>query len=369
MPAFHSSRRQSEECMASTDFTETVLDPDLPIVDPHHHVWMLPDAMLDALDLSDDIDGRTIARTFRMHRKYLLDELLLDLGSGHNIVATVFAEAHTMYRANGPEHLRSVGEVEFVNGFGAMADSGIFGKTRFCAGIIGSVDLRLGNAVQSILAAHMLAGGGRYRGIRQPGAAYDGALEGLRHVMGSPGVLLDPALLVGARHLQALGLSLDIFILAGQLADSLVVAKALPDTTIVLNHTGGPLGIGPYAANRAEQFRIWRDGMQRMAECENVVVKVGGLGMALCGFPTSALPERAESEALAHDWRPHIETAIELFGVNRCMFESNFPIDGVTASYPAIWNAFKRVVSGASLDEKLALFGGTAAKIYNITES
>jgi len=359
-------RPDTEDFMASSPFAETILDPDLPIVDPHHHVWMLPDAMLDALDASDDVDGRTIARTFRMHRKYLLDELLADLGAGHNIVATVFAEAHTMYRAHGPEHLRSVGEVEFVNGFGAIADSGVFGKTRFCAGIIGSVDLRLGDAVQEVLAAHIQAGGGRYRGIRQPGAAFDGALTGLRHVMGAPGVLLDPALLVGARNLQALGLSLDLFVLDTQLGDSLHVARSLPETTIILNHTGGPLGIGPYAANRAEHFAAWKQGMERMAECENVVVKVGGLGMALCGFPTSALPERAGSEALANDWRPHIETAIELFGVDRCMFESNFPIDGVTASYPAIWNAFKRVVSGASHDEKLALFGRTAARIYDI---
>jgi predicted TIM-barrel fold metal-dependent hydrolase len=310
-------RQTIEECMASTPFDEPILDPDLPIIDPHHHVWMLPDAMLDALDTIEDPDGKTIARTFRLHSKYLLDELLADLHAGHNMVATVFAEAHTMYRATGPEHLRSVGEVEFVNGFGAIADSGVFGPTRFCAGIIGSADLRMGDAVREVLEAHLQAGGGRYRGIRQPGAAYDARLTGLHHVMGSPGVLLDPSLLVGARHLQELGLSLDLFVLDTQLDDSLHVARNLPETTIVLNHTGGPLGIGPYAADRSEHFRAWRRGMERMAECGNVVVKVGGLGMPLCGFPTSALAERAGSEALAHDWRPFIETAIELFGTDR----------------------------------------------------
>lgn len=352
--------------MAEPDFTETILDPDLPIVDPHHHVWMLPDAMFTVLDAIDDPDGQAIARTYRLHRKYLLDELLADLNSGHNIRATVFTEAHTMYRAKGPDAMKSVGEIEFVNGFGAMADSGIFGNIRFMAGIIGSIDPRLGDAIEPVIEAHLLAGGGRYRGIRPPGVCYEDKLEGLKHVMGQPHVMQDPNFLVGAKRLAPHGLSLDLYVMCSQLPEALEVARALPDTQIILNHTGGPLGTGPYAQDRAEHFAVWRELMRQMAACENVALKVGGLGMALCGFPTTALIERAGSEALARDWAPHIEAAIELFGAARCMFESNFPIDGVTARYPSIWNAFKRVVAGYSQDEKLALFSGTATRIYRL---
>lgn len=347
-------------------FAEAILDPDLPIVDPHHHVWFLPDAMFEALDAIEDEDGKNIARTYRLHRKYLLDELLADLHSGHNFRATVFAEAHTMYRARGPIELRSVGEVEFINGYGAMADSGVFGSTRFMAGIIGSIDPRLGDAIEPVIEAHVAAGGGRYRGIRPPGVCYDDKLEGLKHVMGKPHVMQDPNFVVGARRLAPHGLSLDLYTMVSQLDEVIEVARALPDTQIILNHTGGPLGSGPYAQDRAAHFAHWREMMRQVAAFDNVALKVGGLGMALCGFSTTALPERAGSELLARDWRPHIETAIELFGADRCMFESNYPIDGVTAEFPAIWNAFKRVVQNYSPDEKLNLFGGTATRIYRL---
>lgn len=352
--------------MAESEFVETILEPEIPIVDPHHHIWMLPDSLLDFLDESDDPDGQAIARTYHLHRRYLIDELLADLTSGHNIRATVFTDAHTMYRASGPDEFKSVGEVEFVNGYSAMAESGIFGDIRFCAGIIGSIDLRLGDRVPEVIEAHLHAGGGRYRGIRPPSTSYDDALDSIKHMLGTPQILLDPEFLKGARHLAPHRLSLDLFVLHTQLPEALHVARNLPDTQIVINHTGGPLGIGPYALNRDEHFRVWREGMAQLAACDNVAVKVGGLGMALCGFPTSALIERAGSEALARDWAPHILETIEMFGANRCLFESNFPVDGVTARYPAIWNTFKRVVSGASKEEKNALFAETAARVYRI---
>jgi predicted TIM-barrel fold metal-dependent hydrolase len=352
--------------MATAEFHETILEPDLPIVDPHHHVWHLPDALLDGLDQLQGKDGTDIARMYRLHRRYLIDELTADLNSGHNIRATVFADAHTMYRASGPAELKSLGEIEFVTGFSAMAESGIFGDTRFCAGIIGSVDLTLGDRVADILPLHIQMAGGRYRGIRPPALLANDRLASIKGVLGQPHVLMDPRFLEGARHLAPLGLSLDLLVFVNQLPEVMHVARALPDTRIVLNHTGGPIGIGPYAENREEHFADWRAKMKEMAACENVVVKVGGLGMPLCGFPTSALVERAGSEALARDWAPHIETAIELFGAERCMFESNFPIDGVTARYPSIWNAFKRVVRAYSADEKSALFARTAARTYRI---
>jgi L-fuconolactonase len=352
--------------MSTADFQETILEPDLPIVDPHHHVWFLPDAVLDALDRLEGKDGTDIARMYRLHRRYLIDELLADLGSGHNIRATVFADAHTMYRAHGPDELKSLGEIEFVTGFSAMAESGLFGDTRFCAGIIGSVDLMLGDRVAEILPLHVQAAGGRYRGVRPPALLANDRLGSIAAMLGNPHILMDPKFIEGARHLAPLGLSLDLLVFANQLPEVMHVARRLPDTQIVLNHTGGPLGIGPYAQDRAEHFAFWRERMTELAQCENVAVKVGGLGMPLCGFPTSARVDRAGSEELARDWAPHIEAAIEIFGTGRCMFESNFPIDGVTARYPSIWNAFKRVVASYSADEKAALFAGTAARIYRV---
>lgn len=352
--------------MSTAEFHETILEPDLPIVDPHHHVWHLPDGLLDGLDKLEGKDGTDIARMYRLHRRYLIDELLADLNSGHNIRATVFADAHTMYRAQGPDELKSLGEIEFVAGFSAMAESGIFGETHFCAGIIGSVDLTLGDRVADILPLHILAAGGRYRGVRPPALLANDKLSSIANVLGKPNVLMDPKFLEGARHLAPLDLSLDLLVFVNQLPEVMHIARSLPDTRIVLNHTGGPIGIGPYAQDRAEHFAAWRQHMTKVAECENVVVKVGGLGMPLCGFPTSALIDRAGSEDLARDWAPHIEAAIEIFGVDRCMFESNFPIDGVTARYPSIWNAFKRVVKDYSADEKAALFAGTAARTYRI---
>jgi len=352
--------------MAKTERNEEILEPDLPIVDPHHHVWYLPDALLEGLDQLEGKDGKDIARMYRLHRRYLIDELLADLNSGHNVRATVFADAHTMYRAQGPDALKSLGEIEFVTGFSAMADSGIFGTTRFCAGIIGSVDLLLGDAVADILPLHMQMAGGRYRGVRPPALLADESIDELKGVLGKPHILLDPRFLKGARHLVPMGLSLDLLVLASQLPEVLPIARALPDLTIVINHTGAPVGIGHYAHDKPAHFARWREDMSRLAECGNVVVKVGGLGMPFCGFPTSARPERAGYAELARDWAPHVEAAIEIFGPERCMFESNFPIDGVTARYPDIWNAFKSIVAGYSADEKLALFGGTAARVYRI---
>jgi predicted TIM-barrel fold metal-dependent hydrolase len=352
--------------MSRPSLAEPILEPDLPIVDPHHHVWWLPEAMLAGLDAFEDDDGRKIARTYRLHSRYLFEDLLADVTAGHNVRATVFVEAHSMYRADGPPEMRSLGEIEFVNGVAAMSASGQFGDVKLCAGIVGGVDLRLGERVDEVLQAHLRAAGGRYRGVRPPAVCYDEALQSLKHVLGVPGLLGDATFRAGFSRLAPLGLSCDLIIMDAQLPEVRDLARAFPETRIVLDHTGSPVGIGPYAGRREERFAVWRDEMRRLAAHENVVVKVGGLGMALCGFPTSALIERAGSERLAQDWRPYVETAIEIFGVNRCMFESNFPVDGVTASYPVIWNTYKRIVGGASQDEKLALFGGTAAQIYRL---
>ena len=352
--------------MSNPERTEPIVEPDLPIIDPHHHVWYIPDASLEAMDGITDPQGRNIARTFRLHRRYLFDELLTDVTAGHNIRATVFAEAHTMYRTTGPDELKTVGEIEFVNGIAAMSASGLFGDVKLVAGIIGGIDLRLGDRVQGVLEAQIQAAGGRYRGIRPAALSYDDSLDGLKHVMGVPGLLYDQQVRAGARFLEPLGLTLDIYVMDEQLPDMIDFARAFPNQQIIVDHAGGPVGVGRKASRREELFAVWRDNMRTLATCDNVVVKVGGLGMPLCGFPTSALEERAGSERLADDWRPHVETCIELFGADRCMFESNYPVDGVTADYPVLWNALKRTVSGASADEKTALFSGTAARIYSI---
>jgi predicted TIM-barrel fold metal-dependent hydrolase len=281
-------------------------------------------------------------------------------------VATVFAEAHSMYRATGPAELKSLGEVEFVRGIGAMADSGLLTNVRLCAGIVGGVDLRLGAAVKDVLAAHVEAAGGRYRGIRPQSVSYDDNLDSLKHVMGQPHLLMDPTFRAGFAQLAPMGLSCDIYVMDAQLPEVIDIARAFPGTQIILNHTGGPVGIKPYVGRREERFAYWRDQLRTLAQCPNVAIKVGGFGMALCGFPTSANQPRAGSEALAKDWKPYVETAIELFGPRRCMFESNYPVDGVTATYQGLWNAFKRIVAGASKDEKAELFAGTAARIYRI---
>jgi predicted TIM-barrel fold metal-dependent hydrolase len=345
---------------------EPVIEPDLPIVDPHHHLWLQDPAKLKALEGVDD-QGGAILRVFGTHPRYLLDDFLADVTAGHNVRATVFLETHAMYRADGPQELKSVGEVEFANGMAAMVASGLFGDVRICAGIVGCIDLRLGDGVQKILAAHRRAGGDRYRGVRPPGVCYEPSLNLFSAASGAiPHVLLDAAFRTGAKHVAAEGLSLDVFAVEPQLPEVLDLARALPDLQIVLDHTGTPLGIGPFAGTLGERYPIWRDNIRLLAQCPNVVVKLGGLGMPCTGISPNPDPTPASSETLADAWRPYIEACIEAFGADRCMFESNYPVEGATASYPVIWNVFKRAVSGASRSEKLALFHDTAARIYRL---
>jgi predicted TIM-barrel fold metal-dependent hydrolase len=314
----------------------------------------------------DNDDARLLAQTYRRRARYLFDEVWADITAGHNVKATVLVESHAMYRTRGPETIRSTGEVEFINGVAAMAASGIFGNAKLGAGIVGGVDLRLGDAVQDVLAAHVQAGGERYRGIRPQAVVADDRLTSLRNVLGAPHLMRDPTFRAGFTHLAPLGLSCDVMLLDSQIPELTDLARAFPDTQIILDHLGAPVGIGPYAGRRKERFDVWRGNMLELSRCANVMVKVGGLGMALCGFPTAGSSPPASSEKLAEDWRPYVETCTALFGVNRCMFESNYPIDGITADYPVIWNAFKRIASGASEEEKTALFSGTAARVYRI---
>ena len=320
---------------------EEPLEPGLPIVDPHHHLWDHPG------------------------NPYLFPDLLKDLDCGHNIVATVFLECRTMYRADGPAEWKSLGETEFVNGVAAMSASGAYGSTRVCAGIVGNVDLRQGARAGAILEAHMALAGGRFRGIRN-GSAWHAA--GIRATSANPppGLLLERNFREGFASLARLGLSFDSWLLHTQIDDILDLARAFPDTPIVLDHVGGPLGIGPYVGKRDEVFAAWSKSIAELARCANVHVKLGGLGMHTAGFDFHARARPPTSQELAQAWRPYIETCIAAFGAERAMFESNFPVDKGTCSYGVLWNAFKRIAAGCSDAEKTALFSGTASKVYRL---
>jgi L-fuconolactonase len=339
---------------------EAILDPDLPIVDPHHHLWDRRSYATPAAPTHPFITAIADAQ------RYLLDELLADTGSGHNVRATVFVECGAMYKADGPVEMRAVGETEFVNGVAAMSASGTYGETRACAAIVSKADLLLGDEVKAVLEAHVTAGGGRFRGIRNSASFSEDkeVLGPLNRV--EAGLYLSGDFRKGFRHLAPMGLSFDAWLLEPQLPDLIDLARAFPDTTIVLDHVGTPIGRGGYTGKLAERFDVWRDNIRELAKSPKVVVKLGGLAMAFCNFPSFLAEPRAPSTQLAAEWGPYIETCIEAFGAERCMFESNFPVDMGSCSYATLWNAFKHVAKGASAAEKTALFSGTATKVYRL---
>jgi L-fuconolactonase len=352
--------------MNGASATEAIIEPELPIIDPHHHLWFRPQAFLDALEQQQHLMVRTLLPTFRRHARYLFDEFLADLRTGHKVLATVYVEVHAMYRARGPEAMQSLGEVEFANGMAAMAASGLFGDIGMCAGIVGSVDLGLGDAAKEVLQAHIQAGGGRYRGVRAKGVVYDEDRNILGDFGGVAHSMLNPHFRTGFAHLQRLGLSYDAWQLEYQLPELIDLARAFPQTQIIVNHTGGLIGVGRYSGRTEERFVRWRENIRTLSQCSNVAMKLGGLGMPTCGLRSSSSPTPPGSAELAAEWRPYIESCIEAFGAERCMFESNYPVDAATASYPMIWNAFKRIASGASPSEKAALFSETARRIYRL---
>jgi len=321
---------------------EPILQPDLPVIDTHHHLWQRPD-----------------------HR-YLLDELQADLATGHNVVATVFLECHAMYRAHGPAEMRPVGETEFVAGIAAMSASGLYGATRIADGIVGFADLNLGDRVETVLQAHLRAGGGRFRGVRHSAAWDASPVIGNSAVATGPHDMKRPGFRAGLSRLTALGLSLDAWVFHPQLADAVDLARAFPGANIIVGHVGGPLGYGPYAGKQDEVFVTWKAGITELATCPNVTMKLGGMMMRLAAYDYGARPAPPSSEELATLWRPYIETCIERFGPARCMFESNFPVEKMGIGYAALWNAFKRIAAGASADEKTALFSGTARRAYRL---
>ena len=299
---------------------EPILEPELPSIDTHHHLWE------------------------RNGHRYLLHEFLEDVRTGHNLVASVFMECHAMYRAGGPEALRPVGETEFVAGIAAMSESGNYGTPRIAAGIVGFADLTLGDRVEPVLEALIRAGGGRFRGVRHS-AAWDA----------SP---------VIGNSQTATGLHL----FHPQLDDIMDLARAHPDARIIVGHVGGPLGYGPYAGKRDEVYAMWKKGVTELARCPNVVMKLGGMMMRLAAYDYRSQPTPPSSSELASLWDPYIGPCLELFGADRCLYESNFPVDKMGIGWAALWNALKRTAAGASSEEKRALFSGTARRVYRLSD-
>jgi L-fuconolactonase len=326
---------------------EAPLEPGLPICDPHHHLW-------------DRQAGRVAPR-------YLLDEIVEDVGAGHNVVSTVFIECGAMFRRDGPEALRCVGETEFVNGIAAMSASGLYGPARIAAGIVGTADLRLGDAVAGVLDAQIAAGGGRFRGIRRAAAwDADSAVPAHRTQPGA-GLFLRDDFRAGFKHLASRRLTFEAWCYHRQIPDVTALARAFPDTTIILNHFGGPLGVGPYAGGADEVFTEWRPLIAELATCPNVVVKLGGINMEMNGFGWHERSRPPGSLELMEATRRYYEHTIEKFGADRCMFESNFPVDKASCSYTVLWNSFKRLTAKYSDAEKARLFHDTAARVYRLS--
>jgi predicted TIM-barrel fold metal-dependent hydrolase len=325
---------------------EPALEPALPIVDPHHHLWELRPGVPN----------------------FMFAEALADLGGcGHNITQTVFIECGSMYRAEGPREMRFVGEVEFVNGVAAQSASGNYGPMRIASGIVGRADFTTGDAVKPVLEALIKAGDGRLKGTRYNAFYTDVPVMGVQNApMNQPQrLLMDAKFRQAAASLAAYGLSMDTGCFHPQLMDMIAFVSAVPNVTMVLNHVGGPLRIGRYAADAKGTFADWKKGMTELAKRPNVVVKLGGLGQDW-DHAIGHVGPTTTSMALAAQWKPWIETTIELFGVQRCMFESNFPVDKTTCSYGTVWNAFKRITTSASADEKAALYAGVARRVYRL---
>lgn len=341
------STQSAEHAAWLAQVSEAILDQKRPICDPHHHLWDYPSS------------------------RYLLDELLADTGSGHNVVSTVFVECGAMYRSaeNEPDAgRRPVDETEFVNGVAAMSASGGYGATRACAGIVSFADLTIGEDVREVLEAHISAST-RFRGIRHATGWH--AHEAIRNSHTSPpqGLMMDAQFRQGFAELGRLNLSFDAWFYHEQMPEFIDLARTHPEVTCILDHFGGPLGIGPYEGKQEEVFAFWRKTIAELAELPNVHAKLGGLVMPINGFGFHKRAKPATSIELVSATKDYYLHAIDCFGVERCMFESNFPVDKRSCSYHVLWNAFKRLSSGFSEHEKSCLFHDTAARVYKLEQN
>lgn len=317
-----------------------IIDADRPIIDPHHHLWRRPGG-----------------------NDYLLEDLWEDTGSGHNIVKTVFVECGAEYREDGPEHLQVLGETEFVT---AQAIKSEQGPGATIAGIVGRVDLRLGAGARDVLEQHIELAGGRFRGIRHAGAR-DPHPEALMIAGRAPEKLYeDLDYRKGMKVLGDMGLTFDTWHYHHQNPDFANLARACPDTQMILDHFGTPLGVGPYADQREEIFVQWKKDIAEIARCENVVAKIGGLAMPDNGFGWHDRDEPVTAEEFAEAQRRYYLHTIECFGPERCLMESNFPVDKFSIAYDVLYNGLKLIVADFSEDEKHAMFYGNSARVYQL---
>lgn len=319
---------------------EEILWPQQRICDAHHHLW----------DVVDD--------------RYLAEDLAADINDGHHIVETVFMECDSRYRRSGPPELAPVGETEFVVAQEAET-SAIVGRP-VITGIVGFADLRLGRAVEPVLAAHVEAGGGRFCGIRHA-VAWDASPDVVNHHLNPPPrLLLDPKFIDGVGMLGALDLTYDVWLFHPQLPEIIELARRVPETTIVVDHLGGPLGVGPYAARRDEVLTYCREQLTELATTPNVRLKLGGIGMTTYGNGWHRLPTPPGSAVIAASWGDYIRWCIDTFGPHRVMFESNFPPDRRSCNYRTLWNAFKRIAEPYSQAERDLIFHDTAVEVYGL---
>ena len=322
---------------------ETAIEPELPVCDPHHHLWDHPKS------------------------RYLLDELLEDTGSGHDVRETVFLECSSMYRKDGPQKMKPVGETEFAQGIAAQSASGQYGPTIVAAGIVGFADLMLGSQVASVLEAHLAASPNRFRGIRNSCSWDESPAIRVSHSNPPRELYLNSKFREGFAALRQYDLTFDAWLFHPQIPELVSLARAFPETSIICDHFAGPLGIGPYAGKREEVFQYWKEGIRELATCANVVVKLGGLVMAINGFGFHKGDKPPTSDELVAATSPYYRFTIEQFGPNRCMFESNFPVDKVSCSYLVLWNSFKKMTRDFSPTERAALFRDTAIRVYRLS--
>lgn len=318
--------------------TPVVLDPDIPIVDAHHHLW----------------DGA--------HPRYLVDEFYRDLNkSGHNVVASIFAECKSMYRSSGATEYRPVGEAEFAEGCAAVGASGVYGPAKICSGIVGHADLALGERIVDVLQKLKEAGGERFRGIRYILANDPDVKQQAPH-----DILQSSSFRAGFSRLADVGLAFDAWLYHPQLEGFCRFAADFPEIPIVFNHAGGLIGMGRFASRKTEAFAQWRKSLAALAELPNTSIKLGGLTMPVFGLGLDA-KKPSTHEGLANRIQPIVDACIEAFGTRRCMFESNFPVNREMCCYRNLWNAYKLVLAGYSEDEKKDLLGKNAVRFYGIT--
>jgi L-fuconolactonase len=321
---------------------EEPLEPSMPICDAHHHLW------------------------YGTENDYPVEAFLRDISGGHRICKTVFVESNLMFKEDAPPEMQPVGETEFIRNLPRSKQENDTAP-EIAAGIVGFADLTLGAALTPVLEAHIAAGGQRFRGIRHI-VAWD-ASPGLQSRRATPPSLLkNNKFREGFDTLHRYNLSFDAWLYHTQLGELVDLAREFPDTTIVVNHAGGPLGIGSYATRRKSVFREWQRYIAELSLCDNVSIKLGGLGMRVFGYNWDKDDKPLGSVELAGVFGPYFAWCIDCFGVDRCMFESNFPVDKASYSYTVLWNAFKRLTKDFSQEERLALFYNTAIKVYRLND-